>query len=170
MATIHPLKCNNCGANLNVNTSIKYFRCASCGSSLELREEGNIYYTHILEEIKSDVLDIKDHTQGILIEQQILRLDRDWEAISPQLSKTSEAEANLTAFFVMAIVLLAIVGNSLLNNYPEWSNIILVSGVFILIGIFLVTTQAPYKPSKYKLAKRKYLTARAELLAKLNEE
>ena len=170
MATVHSLKCNNCGANLTVSDQIKYFRCASCGSSLELREEGNIYYTHILEELKSDVSNIKDHTQGILIEQQILRLDRDWENLSPQLPKVSEVETMFTTIFIIIVMLMGIIAVSLSKSYPEWAIIILIVGVLALLIIFYNASYLFNQPSDYERAKRKYLTARAELLAKLNQD
>ncbi len=75
---ISSLKCNHCGANLDINPNIKFFNCNHCGSSLMMKKSADVIYTEVLDEIKENTETLKENSSDLLIEQKIERLDRDW--------------------------------------------------------------------------------------------
>lgn len=75
---ISSLKCNHCGANLDINPNIKFFNCNHCGSSLMIKKSADVIYTEVLDEIKENTETLKENSSDLLIEQKIERLDRDW--------------------------------------------------------------------------------------------
>ena len=73
---ITSLKCNHCGANLQIDPKVKFFNCTFCGSSLTIKKSGNVMFTEVLEEIKEDTEIIKDNSEVMLLEKEVARLDR----------------------------------------------------------------------------------------------
>ena len=72
------LRCNNCGADLEINEHVKFFRCAYCNSSLTIKKSGNAVYTEVLEAIKTNTENLVKGSQQMLLEKEIARLDREW--------------------------------------------------------------------------------------------
>ena len=114
---IKSLKCNSCGADLKVNPKIRYFTCAHCGSSLMLKQSGSVYFTQLAEDIRDNTDELVEHSEKLLIEKEVERLDREWlvEREKYKVSnsngasyypKENTSKSNLSGFIMIALVLI----------------------------------------------------------------
>jgi len=74
------VRCNHCGAPLEVAPSARFVTCAHCGSQLEVKQTGSAVYTEVLGEINERTERIERDVQEIKRQNAIEALDREWEA------------------------------------------------------------------------------------------
>ena len=174
---ITSLKCNNCGANLEINPKIKFFTCTFCGSSLTIKKTGNVMFTEVLDEIKEDTEMLISHSELMLIEREIDRLDREWLIKREQYKVhnkqgsyfpgESKSEKDLAIGF-------AIAGVPIFIFIIYFGLMMGIEIVIVVIGFALVfIAQLLWsidKESKYTAAKKKYEQQRTKLILKLNEK
>mgnify|MGYP003333753141 CR=1 FL=1 len=114
---IKSLKCNSCGADLKVNPKIRYFTCAHCGASLMLKQSGSVYFTQLAEDIRDNTDELVEHSEKLLIEKEVERLDREWlvEREKYKVSNSNGAssypnedtsKSNLSGFIMIAFILI----------------------------------------------------------------
>ena len=77
--TAASLTCNHCGAPLDVPPGTRFVTCAHCGSRLEIHRSGNALYTEVLEAIDQRTQEIAQDVDVIRRENEIERLDREWQ-------------------------------------------------------------------------------------------
>ena len=179
---ITSLKCNNCSANLDINPKIKFFTCTFCGSSLTIKKTGNVMFTEVLEEIKDDTETLINHSEVMLVEKEIDRLDREWlmereqykihgkhGSHLPDDSKSEGGQQLISiiggVFFFVIFVFIMAQASSMGAGTP----------VFFFALIFIVFMGAiimanSNKKSEYQTAKKKYEEHRSKLIAELNEK
>ena len=69
------IACNNCGAPLDVPLKTRYLTCSFCESRLEVQQSGNAYFTSVLEAVS----EIKEDVGTIKLQNELERIDREWE-------------------------------------------------------------------------------------------
>jgi len=179
------LNCNKCGHKIQIASTIKYFNCLSCESSLILIEKDQIVYTKvvenstdekisvIVEENKSKKLDQTLKLKALSIESKIAKLDRDWkedeeknhkylQGYSYEVPQEFSIGEDFFAIFICIILCTLIY---FANPYPL--NIIFSVLTFVIGGILSVTNNTRLK--KYSAAKQKYLEKRSVLLKRLKK-
>lgn len=80
------LKCNNCSADLKIPENTKFFNCTFCHSTLAIQHFGNTVFTKVSADLRQHNQQLLDNSESLLLEKQISRLDRDWEATAKSLS------------------------------------------------------------------------------------
>jgi hypothetical protein len=73
------LNCNSCGAPLAVPASANFVTCTHCGTHLAVRRSQNVAYTEALERIEQKTDRIADQVEQLSQENELDRLDREWE-------------------------------------------------------------------------------------------
>ncbi|MFK7774703.1 MAG: hypothetical protein AB8F94_21370 [Saprospiraceae bacterium] len=179
---ITSLKCNNCGANLEINPNIKFFTCTFCNSSLTVKKSGNVMFTEVLEDIKKNTESLIDNSEQMLVEKKIARLDREWTLESQKyLLKGNKGEnyhpESVNGFTEVAGGIFAVIFGIF---WMIWTSTITgeLTGIFslfplfgiVIIGfaIFHMMSNLNTKDS-YKSAKSRYLNERNRLLSELEE-
>lgn len=173
------LKCNNCGANLQINKKTVYLQCTSCGSSLAVKKSINTVFTEVLEELNLNTNKLVDQSNIVLIEKEIERLDREWmiEREKYRISTKDgnhlpdESESNNLLQYIVFITSFLFFGGImvfLLSDAPaEFKPFILGGLLIFIVGVFISFVSVSNKTSDYKQAKTLYLEKRQSLLKKL---
>ena len=73
------LACQHCGAPLEVPAKVKHLTCQFCGTRLQVQKAGSAAYTETLGEVAENVAKVAATTEQLRIEQEIARLDREWQ-------------------------------------------------------------------------------------------
>jgi len=74
------LTCNHCGAPLEVPEGVNFFNCRFCSSRLAIERSESAVYTRVLEGIEQKTNAISQDLQTIKVQNEIERLDREWQA------------------------------------------------------------------------------------------
>jgi len=175
---ITSLKCNNCSANLEINPKIKFFTCTFCGSSLTIKKTGNVMFTEVLDEIKEDTETLISHSEVMLVEKEIDRLDREWlldreqykvhgkhGSYFPEESSQGGPLVLMIGSVFAFVVLITIISQA--NSMGAGLPVMLFA--FLFIGfIIVITTLNSNKKTEYLAAKKKYENQRSKLISELD--
>ena len=71
--------CQGCGANLEVDETIRFVTCNYCQARLEVVHDASTTHTRVLEEIREDTRRMVDNLRVIELQNDLERLDREWE-------------------------------------------------------------------------------------------
>ncbi len=86
-----PIACCNCGAPLRVPDSLKVFSCTHCGSSQQLKVEGGVAYSTLVDGLTK----VREGTDRTAAELAIKRLTREIQRLEDQY-KADVANAKST--------------------------------------------------------------------------
>jgi hypothetical protein len=76
MTTQH-INCKNCGAPLDVPTTVRFVNCDQCGAQLTIQRSGSVSYT---EAATGPALrEVADRLEDIWRQNELARIDREWE-------------------------------------------------------------------------------------------
>lgn len=78
-ATVTDLRCNNCGASLQVPPDVRFVTCPYCGSSLEVHRSGDGVYTEVLQKLAQTTEHMAEQLELVQLNQQLDALDDEWE-------------------------------------------------------------------------------------------
>ena len=73
------VRCNHCGAPLEVAESARYVTCQFCNSQLSVQRTGTAVSTEVLGEIAQNTERMAENLEIIRIQNDITALDREWE-------------------------------------------------------------------------------------------
>ena len=74
------LVCNHCGGTLEIPEETRYLTCQFCKTNLMVESSGNAFFTSELEELDRKTDQIADEVESLKRENDINRLDRNWES------------------------------------------------------------------------------------------
>jgi len=97
MANVISVNCNNCGASLEVDEATRFVTCAHCGSKLEIRRGSGSVFTQTLERIEHATASASKDLEIIRLEQELERLDREWQMQHPGMPLPSSQNAGNAA-------------------------------------------------------------------------
>ena len=168
------LKCNNCGANLEVNPKVKFFNCTFCKNSLTIKKTGNVMFTEALDEIKDDTETLINYSKVILFEKEVDRMDREWlierqkyEAYDKDRErsarKTNSENGSWGWNSLGMVIILGVIGGEIIA-------IIALVVVYLFRILIIVKSGPSSKERKYATARNRYEQARRKLIAKINKK
>lgn len=73
------VRCNECGAPLDVSESARYLTCTHCGTQLAVQRTESSIFTEKLDAITEKTEEIAGNLGVIRIQNEIAQLDREWE-------------------------------------------------------------------------------------------
>src|SRR5437868_6104613 len=71
------VRCNHCGAPLQIDSAARFLTCSYCGAQLEVHRSGGAVYTEVLQEIDQRTERIERDVQEIKRQNAIEALDRE---------------------------------------------------------------------------------------------
>jgi len=73
------VRCNHCGAPLEVGDRTRFVTCKFCSSQLEVKHTGSTAFTEVVYEIADNTRQMASNLKVIELQNDLERLDRDWE-------------------------------------------------------------------------------------------
>jgi hypothetical protein len=73
------VRCQNCGSPLQVSENVRFVTCAYCHSELQVVRDASAVHTEVLQRIEQNSEKTVNHLKVIEIQNEIERLDREWE-------------------------------------------------------------------------------------------
>jgi hypothetical protein len=71
--------CQGCGADLQIDESIRYVTCNYCHTRLEVVHDQTVTHTRQLDKIERNTARMADNLKVIELQNDLERLDREWE-------------------------------------------------------------------------------------------
>lgn len=168
-STTLSVRCNHCGAPLEVGGESRYVTCSYCSAQLEVHRSGGAVYTEVLGEIGERTERIERDVREIKRQNAIEQLDREWEMRRQHLlvrNKNGSTDVPSAAGGVIGGVIAVIGGFA-------WMAITAGAGapafftffglIFIGAGIFGAVSQLT-KADQYSREESAYQSRRAALL------
>ena len=84
------LRCNHCGAPLDVKPSTRFVTCGFCRAQLAVHSSGNSCSTELLEELKQTTDMLVRDVAELKGDSELERLDRQWERRRQELMVTDK--------------------------------------------------------------------------------
>ncbi len=166
--------CQGCGADLQIDESIRYVTCNYCHVQLEVVHDASVTHTRQLDKIERTSDQLASNLKVIALQNDLERLDREWDHLRGSLLSRDKngnvSEPSLTA---------AIIGGSLFAGSGlfciaagavQGSGALAFFGLIpILISIYLYIFETS-KASDYQDLQQRYTSYRRKLTKRINDE
>lgn len=77
--TVKKLCCQGCGADLEVDESIRFVNCNYCGARLEIVRDATTTHSRLLDQIEKRTGEMAEDLKVIRLQNDLEQLDREWE-------------------------------------------------------------------------------------------
>lgn len=164
--------CQGCGADLQIQDSVRYVTCNYCHTRLEVVHDATVTHTRLLDKIEKTTEQMANNLKVIEIQNDLERLDRDWQSQSSGLmvrdknggiSEPSQASSMIAGFLMIAAGIWIIFASSM--GAPA----VLFGLVFIGFAIFTIISGTT-KASTFQNLRDRYEQDRRVLLSRLERE
>lgn len=167
------VRCNHCGAPLEVDAETRFVTCQFCHSSLEVKRTGTSLFTQEIEKIARNTEHMAGSLEVIELQNEIERLDREWMAGNPvsfdkngrPLAEPSTGGAifqmAFTVFF--AIVCLGMAGSMASFGGGGFAIVPVCMAIFAIVASIMGMSKA----GGHQKRKEAYLQQREEMVARL---
>jgi len=167
--------CQGCGADLDVNESIKYVTCNYCGAKLEVVHDATVTHTRQLEKIEKNTDRMANNLKVIELQNDLERLDREWESLRGgmmvrdehgNVSEPSSTGAFIAGCFAIVFGLVWIIFASSIGA----------PGIFPLFGLLFIgfaifgMVRTSKTAETYRYRRAEYESRRRGLIARLDKE
>ena len=71
--------CQGCGADLQIDESIRFVTCNYCNARLEVVHDATVTHTRQLDKIERNTAQMADNLKIIELQNDLERLDREWD-------------------------------------------------------------------------------------------
>lgn len=164
------VRCNHCGAPLQVAEKTRFVTCQFCQSSLEVRRTESSIFTEEVSKIAASTEKMAESLEVMTLQQEIERLDREHPA--ERAAATQTPGSNVAEAIIGGIVLVLFTAFGLFfaitSSEMRAPGIFpLVGGGFALIGIIALVSMAT-RLSVGHASKSDYQERRAELTRRLD--
>ena len=168
------VRCNHCGAPLEIAAAARFLTCTYCGSQLEVHRSGGAVYTEVLHDIHARTQRIERDVADIKRQNAVEQLDREWEIrrqsyLVRRKDGSSDVPTAAGGIVAAVIAVVAGIGWLILTSAmgAPWF-FALFALLFIMVGLFgAVSTLS--KASGYTSAESQYRRQREQLLRELDE-
>lgn len=166
--------CQGCGADLQIDESIRYVTCNYCHCQLEVVHDSTVTHTRQLDKIERTTDHLAHKLKVIEIQNDVEQLDREWEKfrnvalIHDKHGRASEPSAAASAVGGMIGIIggLAWVVVCVTNGSPAFA----LAGLGIIgFSIFGMMTGSN-RAEAFRVQRYRYETARKSLLQRLDVE
>lgn len=84
------VRCQNCGAPLQIQEGLRYITCAHCGSELEIVRDDSTVHTEVIKAIAGELEAMRTKVKVLELQAEIDRLDHQWETERETLMITTD--------------------------------------------------------------------------------
>lgn len=167
------VRCQNCGAPLEVVPEARFITCGHCSSQLEFHHNSTASFTTLLEKLDKDFQETAHDVKILKLEHELMRLDRTWEQEKEIFVETDSngnrslphhGTAIVTYFFTAVIALIAFV-----YMFDRGANLLiapLVALSVILVGRFIAKCQS-LRATRYERLEGMYKSRRRALMQEI---
>jgi hypothetical protein len=166
--------CQGCGANLEVDESIRFVTCNYCHARLEVVHDTSNTHTKLLEELDQRTESMAKDIQVLKCESELERLDRAWESTrqammihgkNGSVSEPSAASSTIGGIIAIAGGVFWMVATT---STPAPAIFSLFGLVFIGAGIFgMIGGNA--KASEFVSLRSRYMARRSQLITQIHQ-
>jgi hypothetical protein len=71
--------CQGCGADLQVDETVRYVTCNYCHARLEVVHDPSVTHTRLMEKLEKTTERMADNLRVIELQNDLERIDREWE-------------------------------------------------------------------------------------------
>ncbi len=167
--------CQGCGADLQIDESIRYVPCNSCNARLEVVHDPSVTHTRQLDKIERTTDRLADNLKVIELQNDLERLDREWDnqregllvrGENGHVSEPSSVGSIIVGIIAILFGILWMGFTSSLNApafFPFFGLIFIAAAVFGMIN-------GTSKANAYQNGLREYEFKRQRLVARLEQE
>ncbi|MEO7101438.1 MAG: hypothetical protein ABI162_18955 [Luteolibacter sp.] len=165
--------CQGCGADLQIDETIRYVTCNYCHARLEIVHDETITHSRQLDKIQHTTDQLAGKLKVLELQNDIEHLDREWEKFrnsvltrteNGQVSEPSSAGSILAGIIGLVVGILWIVFWTSNGGSP----FALVGLLFIGIALFGMKRGCD-KAELYRVQSYRYSSARKSLLQRLDQ-
>lgn len=167
--------CQGCGADLQIDESIRFVTCNYCNARLEVVHDSTVTHTRQLDNIERTTARMADNLKVIELQNDLERIDREWDNQRNSLMVRGKdghaAEPSSAGSMVGGIVTIVfgIFWMSMTLSMGAPSFFPLFGLIFIGFAIFSMIN-GTVKASTYQREQGEYEARRQSLLARLEQE
>jgi DNA-directed RNA polymerase subunit RPC12/RpoP len=169
------VRCNHCGAPLDVGMQTRFVTCQFCNSQLEIKRTDSSVFTEEVERIARNTDKMANSLEVIKLQNEIEQLDREWSAKQAEAAPsgkrggpqtTGGAVFGLVFAVFFAIVCFSMAGAAGSHGAPSIFSMVPVGmGIFALVAAIMNLA----KSSSLDQSRGAYQQRRGELMRKLEE-
>lgn len=166
------VRCNHCGAPLEIANKTRFVTCQFCNSNLEVKRTESSVFTEEVAQIAENTGKMAESLEAIALENEIERLDREWgieradEFIGGRQGRPPAAPVLGMAFAIFfALVCFGMASFSSSFGAPGIFQLVPIGmGLFALVSGMIGVTKGRQRES----ARAQHEQRRAEVLSRLN--
>lgn len=169
--------CQGCGADLNVDESVRYVTCNHCHARLEVVHDTSVTHTRLLEKLEQNTGRMAGNLRVIELQNDLERLDREWGLHKAKLGIPTDAAptagqetfANAVSVgMVMFGAVFTLIGVALTIAFPLFFFLPLFGAFWTSMAIY-ISVNNKKRLAAYRLAEVEFQTRREALLRRLDE-
>jgi hypothetical protein len=166
--------CQGCGADLQIDESIRYVTCNYCHCRLEVVHDATVTHTRQLDKIERTTEQLAKKLKVIELQNDVEQLDRGWEKFrdavlvrdkNGQICEPSGGESILVGILGIGCGIVWIIVCAT-NQSP----VVALVGLAIIGISILAMRNGSEKAETYRIQRYRYETARKSLLGRLEGE
>ena len=167
--------CQGCGADLQVDETIRFVTCNYCAAKLEVVHGESVTHTRQLDRIEQTTSQLASNLKVIELQNEIERLDREWDRdregmlVRGKHGSVSEPSAAGALVGGVIAVIFGIFWVAMAAGSGAPGLFPLFGLVFIGVAVFSIISGTS-KADRFQRSRSSYETRRAELLARLEAE
>ncbi len=167
--------CQGCGADLEVDETIRFVTCNYCGVRLEVVHDATVTHTRQLDKIEKNTDRMANNLKVIELQNDLERLDREWDSERSgmmtrdkrgNVSEPSSGGAIIAGCFAIVFGLIWTIFASSIGAPGVFPLFGLVFVGFAIFGMIRGTASA----SSYRSRQEEYDSQRRGLIARLEQE
>lgn len=167
--------CQGCGADLEVDESIRYVTCNYCHARLEVVHDSSVTHTRQLDQIVKTTDELAGKLKLIELQNDLELLDRDWESRRNTLLVRSKegnvSEPSSSGSLVGGIIMIAFgifwLGMTSSIGAPAFFPFF--GLIFIGFAVFQMINGTS-KAEEYRSLRRNYETRRSQLMRQIEQQ
>ncbi len=171
---ITKVACQSCGANLEIEESVRFLTCRYCGSRLEVCHQPSAVYTKLLERVERTQRSTERELRLIRLERKLQRLDARWKSFEKSVSTRSKdgtlappgpGDAIMIRVLTVFIVLMLAVWA--LTDLPNLTPIIL--GMVAGFTGWMIASHASRRYREFESLRMRYARQRAAVRVEIDQ-
>ena len=164
--------CQGCGADLQVDETVRYVTCNYCHARLEVVHDPSVTHTRLMEKLEKTTERMAGNLRVIELQNELARMDREWELrregfmVTGKHGQRSLPSATGSSVGGLVAVVFGVIWIGFAASIGAPSFFILFGLVFCGFAIFSAVNGAA-KANAHQSAEALHLQQRAELIRRI---